>query len=1370
MKKLSIIFLLSLTAQILFGANYKPIPVFTEEFIRKDGLTQIPLHVDTGDKKYADNWTVSGGVPIPKGELVSEKNVRVLNAQKKEIPFQVRPLAWWEAKKSIKWLEVQFTIQKDEIDPVYYLEYGKNVKPEKFNAIKVTDNDDYIEINTGSLSARISKKRGSLIESIIIGKNDEVLKKPISSYIKLRDIEGDRSGLYSTIKDVSNKKSLVFIEQQGPETVTVLIKAWHVSDSGKRTFPVDVRLTFFRDQPRIKIFHTFYISENPAIVLIPTMGIDIPLNFSGKASAGVDGKDIPLGNDFSLWQDSSEIPTYPKCNQFKPFCKIFENDRKSSLLFSGKKTDGWIRIIGNQEALTVTMRRMWEEFPKGFQYHNGDLKVEFWPEIKPQPMDFRRIDQRFPDDYQLFKKDESKKIRGYYYNMKVYHRQMYKRKELNGSALGRAKSHELWLDFSSHNKKAKDLAFSAKRPLIPFVTPAWNRFTNVLGVFHPEDTANFPKTEKSWETSWDTLIAHQTKWQNWYGMYNWGDFQTNYKGATEDRWGYYNTKYSWTNGGKDIPYSIFLWYLRSGKRKYFDLAEIASLQLIDVSCKHPRAWSDERLLPKDWSGAGSSRYDKNHWGSGGGLDTEHTFSHSVQMNWLLTGNTHTRDLMMEWAGHFYNNEKIFNRRKMGQATHYHDRSEDMCSKLAANAYENDPLDPRWQEMLDSYIKGFSCAFKSMYLDKSGKPMRSCNKNKVITFYYTLYKVQALNYLLTVKDYPELVKACKHGIPLRYADESGGGLSFYLLYLMTGNVNYAKFAARQSTRYGSLNSINKNTRLMMGIMGGEWATFPGLLECVVKADLKLHPEEYDQRELNYYPLAEKGSDNKWDIAKEKYASINLSSVFNSYAGSEQGTIPNLNTKETNEDPSKGTVVFDFGMPSRHASGTLPVSKSTHYPATSNVKKGFSALPFGARALFNNIPFSLPTYKANDSRGVLIVEDGKSYTVSVGSIKTEKLFLLTGVSLAEDPFHKGVGAIVSIKYKDGETEKFNLINMVHYQFKSFLRLYFSREFYAGRLNDFSISVVGFPTKGKAIESVTIGDAGKKARLAIFAMTAELKEANSRKPVISENINTKSKDKIIYKKELPNGLYNIVVDFSMSTPLGSPLDIFLQNQLVVNHAVPVARTVYEFPVEVTDGTLRLELLPGEIHHKARSKEAEINLHAVHIYPLKKRGIIQPVKATKGAAKLRYGWRLRGERAVIHDILGSAYKDKENRKNSEKLLTWDAGYLDKYGIGKAEFIVDLPNGEYEVDATLMIQVFGDAGSTSEVKVNIEGESELVTLPQFKVIGFRKSTPQHTVYRKKVTVKDGQLNIIISLPKKEERKNTDSCGISALTIREINR
>ena len=50
---------------------------------------------------------------------------------------------------------------------------------------------------------------------------------------------------------------------------------------------------------------------------------------------------------------------------------------------------------------------------------------------------------------------------------------------------------------------------------------------------------------------------------------------------------------------------------------------------------------------------------------------------------------------MDYALNYYNREKAFNNKKhYNRDLHYHGRESDMPAKLAANAYENDPLDPR----------------------------------------------------------------------------------------------------------------------------------------------------------------------------------------------------------------------------------------------------------------------------------------------------------------------------------------------------------------------------------------------------------------------------------------------------------------------------------------------------------------------------------------------------------------------------------------------------------------------------------------------------------------------------------------------------
>ncbi len=1368
-------FLIALSLVILVGtllpaANYHQIPIFTDEFIRTDTLTRIPLHIDTGKHAYPDAWPVSGGIPFAVNELKDTAHIQILDPKGNPVKFQTEPLAWWSDKKSIKWLNIKFSIQKNEIDPTYYLEYGIDVQPSNTTPIIITENTEGYSIQTDTLRVQLSKQRGSLLEQVsVINSNGEwdALSGPAYSYIELRDIEGTRSGQYSSIND--HTPSLT-IENSGPKSATFLMQSYHLNNHGQKTFPIDVRITIFKDHPRIKINHTFYVSENPATTFFPTIGIKIPIKPHAYSTVGIDNKTIELNNTpVSIWQDSAEVPIYPKCNQFAPFCKIIKDGKRGMPIFTGTKIDGWIRLQNGDNAVTVMLKRMWEEFPKGFTLDdNNILGIEFWPHIKPEPMDLRRIDQKFPDDYQKYKVGEGTRARGYEYNMHVYHRLMSKEREFSCSAFGIAKSHEVWLDFSSPDIPAARLAKATFRPLLPFVTPAWNRFSNALGSFYPEDYIDFPTIEKTWELQWDTLLKHQKEWFNWYGMYNWGDFQTNYR-SDEDRWDYYNTKYSWRNGGMDIPYSAFLWYLRSGKRKYFDMAEIESLQLMDVCTKHPRTWSDERIMPKNWKGAGTSRYDKNHWGSGGGLDPEHCFSHSIQMDWLITGNKHARDIVMNMADNFYQREKSFNKKKYdGQLLHYHTRETDMPARLAANAYENNPLDSRWQEMLEYYIENETEGLQSMELDKNGLLKESCNGKPIVPFHYTLYKVPALNYLLTIKNCPKLKDACLHGFPLRWQDESEGGLSFGLLYQMTGNINYAKFAARQvmkSTWHNIVNSYkeaNKGIRLQPWIMGGTWSTYPGLLEAIVKADLPLNPEDYDQRELNYYPLAQAGRPNNEPSDKYNFRTIDIRSICNVPASSGNGQ-PSMVIGHANEDISKGPIRFDFGPRTTLAPRSLAVTSSSYYPSTSKPTEGFNALPFGVSAYFNNIPFRLIPESTNNPNNILVIENGESYPIKT-SDNIKRLWLLTGVSLANDPFHEGAGAKIEITYNDGSTETHSLTNMVHYQFGSFKKLYFDRKVFAGRLNTFNISVVGISVANKKLQSIRLCDTGNNARLCIFAITSEHRNPTTRKCVLIEKPNISSNNTIEYKTNLPNGLYQVAVSFEMSAPLGSPVDLMVQDKFVVYHAIPVAPTTYEVPVDITDGKLNIKIIPGEIHHKARSTEGIVKLNAIRAWKLSETNGISPIRRSKHPRKnLTYGWRLRGERCLVRDIVkGSAAGKKSNTPKNERLLNWDASYLDSWGIGRVEFLVELPNGTYDI---LLTMLASDNGTTRTF-VEMEGKKLNITLPAFDSVGFRSARPVPYQVKQRITVKDGVFNLIVALPPKGQRSIFEKCGISSLIIK----
>jgi hypothetical protein len=339
------------------------------------------------------------------------------------------------------------------------------------------------------------------------------------------------------------------------------------------------------------------------------------------------------------------------------------------------------------------------------------------------------------------------------------------------------------------------------------------------------------------------------------------------------------------------------------------------------------------------------------------------------------------------------------------------------------------------------------------------------------------------------------------------------------------------------------------------------------------------------------------------------------------------------------------------------------------------------------------------------------------------------------------------------------------MKHYQKKSFKRLYFSRKYYAGRLNEYNVSVIGFDTKGKEVESVKLADAGKDANLKVFALTAELVKAPQCNIVFDEKVNKKSNDKVAYTKELPNGLYTVGITCKMNGLPGPTLDVFAQGQLAINHIVPIAKTTYEIPVEITDRKLELELYPGELHHKSRAAIGEIELASVRISKLEKTSFIPPVKKDNKTQKpLMYGWKLRGERAVLRDLETTMYRGEEvTAGKDEILLDWDTSYIDKYGVGKAEFLLDLPNGKYDIELVLSGSRWGAAESNASIE--IEGVKQDLVLPRFKQVKFRSMIPVNLTLKRGVTIKDGQLNITAALPPKGKRKMFDSCGVSSLKV-----
>ena len=646
--------------------TWQQIPVFTAEFFRTSGVTRIPLRVDTGELAYPPGFPVSGGVPVPRGELASLAHARVLDPATREIPSQLRALAFWP-DMSVKWLLVEFRLCGTVPNPVCFLEYGREVEASVFAApIGLVEDKDRLVVDTGTLKAEIGRRTGSLIDRLWVDSNrngtyetsESALAAPVESYVHLRDALGDRDGLYSTLADL---KSEYTVEKAGSEEVTVLVKAWHVDKGGRRSCPVDVRLTFYRGRDDVRIYHTFHVSEDGNSITFPSFGLRLPTGAVERFNAGVDGEPVSAtGRSFSLYQDSLDSYWYPTMDQFDPHCVVSVNGESMQ---EGDKCDGWVHLVRANRGVTVSLVEAWQNYPKAFTYATGVLTMELWPYARDEPMCFRRFDQSLPPHYTVFQQGESRHLRGFEYELRCYRNRTEDWERMCGTGFGLAKSHDIMVSFAEKTAGDDDGADAARlafRPLMPFVSGAWNSFTGAAGLFHPEDRLNFPRFEASWDKHVEALKKHQREWFNWYGLWHWGDFQSYYKGPGdrwgEGRWTNFDSKYGWRNGGMGIPFGFTLRYLRSGRREAWDMARQIVVKHMDVSSSHPRAWEEGRLVSHEqmnharfpWVGGGV-RYNSDGWGTiGYGYDSQHTWLIGIAQYFYLTGNYRARDVIEEY--------------------------------------------------------------------------------------------------------------------------------------------------------------------------------------------------------------------------------------------------------------------------------------------------------------------------------------------------------------------------------------------------------------------------------------------------------------------------------------------------------------------------------------------------------------------------------------------------------------------------------------------------------------------------------------------------------------------------------------------------
>jgi len=474
--------------------------------LSREGVTQVPLTVRNGHEVDAVAWPVSSGVPFPQGVLGNEGNLRLMGPDG-EVPAQFKPLGTWP-DGSLKWVLVSLLADVPAGGSTQYtLEFGREVTDmaatARFTPIAV-ERDGRVTIDAGGVSLTIDE-HGQLV-----GPNGPCVTSLV----------GEGGTLFSSA--LSDAQTT--IEESGPVRAVVKTVGNLAAEDGSESFRIEQRIEAFRDQPCVRVYHTFVNDREDRYTNIESLSFLAPSPARAWSATLADGGSLALSAGDDAWQRFDGEYVAP----------------------DGQSTEG--RFLGAARAgdgsLAVTVRDCWQNYPKGFAATDQGLRVDLAPDFEAGLYD------EFP-----FEKEGHQL---YYYLLDGHYR--FKQ--------GMAKTHELLLDFAGDAGRAQLF----QRPLQLTAEPEW--YTGSMAFYNvaPRNEQLFAAYEQAIDRN---LVAYQTarERQHDYGLMNFGDWY----GERGANWG--NIEY-------DTQHAFFLEYIRSGNPDAFFLGDVTETHNRDIDTVH----------------------------------------------------------------------------------------------------------------------------------------------------------------------------------------------------------------------------------------------------------------------------------------------------------------------------------------------------------------------------------------------------------------------------------------------------------------------------------------------------------------------------------------------------------------------------------------------------------------------------------------------------------------------------------------------------------------------------------------------------------------------------------------------------------------
>lgn len=594
--------------------------------------TEVPIFVLNPTQVTIKDFPVKGGVPFPRGELVFPDKIIIRGDSGEAVSFQPKVMARWP-DGSIKWLLIEMPARAPALGFGKYSLFYPEENAAQDNKSFVTETPDEVIVDTGKIKFNVNKHSFKLFDKVLLNN-----KKVLSS-------EGDltiqfRGEVYKSSNDKDYKLT---IEEAGPRTVGLKAEGWFVNSKGQKFCKFLVRIKAFKDESFVKVYHTFiytgypenryhYLYKGKRLPKNETIeDVGISLNTTGALSSYT----FSFAGDGKVFQKDN---LSEKCEilQLKDDSFVVLKNEKEKAA-QGRKLEGWVDISSGDVGVSVVIRKLWQQYPKGFSLEpkKGIMEIKLWPKEAGE-LDLKTTDKAEGPEAVA-----------------------------RGSAFGLAKTHELTFYFHEGNYNSAGVRYlnlvSQRVPLI-ISASEWLNDTRAAGALasYAEGINYFKKYEDCIERMFN-WASRQIKDFKWYGMIDFGDTLSWYRqdayDKSYDQWGWHpEGRWGWFNcEGIGTHTGALLQFLRTGEYKYLWFGEDLSRHLMDIDTCHFNTIKEDRRLRHifdDYSQPGSMhRHNGDHWG-GRNEEASHTNLNGILLYYYITGYDRALDVAKE-IGEFF---------------------------------------------------------------------------------------------------------------------------------------------------------------------------------------------------------------------------------------------------------------------------------------------------------------------------------------------------------------------------------------------------------------------------------------------------------------------------------------------------------------------------------------------------------------------------------------------------------------------------------------------------------------------------------------------------------------------------------------------